>query len=502
MELDVILQKISTIPPTSLAAALAALFITILYFALKGRGLPPGPRGLPYFGYWPFLSNSKCHLELEAVRKKYGNVFSFTSTGRLFINLATIKVIREACVSKSECFGDRMTSFNLLTSMFGDGVLGLNGEAWRNVRKFFLVQLKERSTKSIKTSLSGNLYESINSTINDLKAKKGEPVNIIEILTHKCNAILRLTVFGDVGATEEQVRRFNELYAVSISTILPKTMLLTGTFAKYFLFPFMPNFSAAEKCLKEQTKLLYEIINEHKATYDENNLRDIIDDYYHEKDKRTKKGDPTAKYFTDECLAGTLAQFVGDGVLSVAAFVSLLMKTLLEYPEEQEKVYKEIVSVIGTDRHPTIEDKSQLTYFNAYLMESLRKGEFFNFFPSQECTKETTVSGYRIPKGAILLVNFYSAHNDPNIYEEPEKFNPSRFIQKEGKQRADLPISFGIGKRACLGEGYTMMQVFLLITTIIQNFQLSLPEGAESKHALEEFNASSLLMCAKPRDHK
>ncbi|GIX85857.1 cytochrome P450 18a1 [Caerostris extrusa] len=474
MELDAILQKISTIPPTSLAVALAALFITILYFALKGRGLPPGPRGLPYFGYWPFLSNNECHLELEALRKKYGDVFSFTSTGRLYINLATIKVAREACVSKSECFGDRMTSFNLLTSMFGDGVLGLNGEAWRNVRKFFLVQLKERSTKSIKTSLSGNLYESINSTINDLKAKKGEPVNIIEILTHKCNAILRLTVFGDVGATEEQVRRFNELYAVSISTILPKTMLLNGPLPNIFYFP----------------------------TYDENNLRDIIDDYYHEKDKRTKKGDPTAKYFTDECLAGTLAQFVGDGVLSVAAFVSLLMKTLLEYPEEQEKVYKEIVSVIGTDRNPTIEDKSQLTYFNAYLMESLRKGEFFNFFPSQECVKETTVSGYRIPKGAILLVNFYSAHNDPNIYEEPEKFNPSRFIQKEGKQRPDLPISFGIGKRACLGEGYTMMQVFLLITTIIQNFQLSLPKGAESKHVLEEFNASSLLICAKPRDHK
>ncbi|GBN16578.1 hypothetical protein AVEN_99325-1, partial [Araneus ventricosus] len=53
-------------------------------------------------------------------------------------------------------------------------------------------------------------------------------------------------------------------------------------------------------------------------------------------------------------------------------------------------------------------------------------------------------------------------------------------------------------KRSCIGEGYVMMQAFLLLATIIQNFHLSLPEG--EKISVESFVNSNLLVCAKPRD--
>ncbi|GBM77231.1 Cytochrome P450 18a1 [Araneus ventricosus] len=378
------------------------------------------------------------------------------------------------------------------------GVAFTNGEKWKIARKFFLVLLKERGANSIKTSIAGPLYDSIKSTVKDLKAKNGEPVNLIELLTHKCNTTLRLTLFGDVGVSEEQVRKFNEMYAIQIESMTPMAMLLSGTFAKYFLYPFIPNYFATLKCKKKMERLLYDIIDEHKKTYDPENPRDIIDEYFLEGDRRQSKGDPTAQYFTDRLLMGSLMQFMGDGVLAVASFTSMLMKQLLENPEEQEKLYKEIVEVIGLDRQPTIEDKSRLTYFNAYILEALRTSDFFNFFPSQECTKETTLGGYRIPKGAVLLVNFYSSHRDPEVYEDPEKFNPSRFISTDGKKRPELPISFGVGKRSCLGEGFVLMQVFLLLTTLIQNFQLMMPEG-KKRLSLEEFMSCNLCICAKPR---
>ncbi|GBM77227.1 Cytochrome P450 2J3 [Araneus ventricosus] len=499
MQLNTISDALSAVSPVSLAAALAALFLTVAYLALKSRGLPPGPVGLPYFGYWPFININDFHLKLDEMKKKYGDILSFTCTGRLYINLGSIKVTREALITKAECFGDRMSGYSFMGHIFKNGLIFLSGEPWKNVRKFFLVLLKERGTNSIKTSLAGPLYDSIKSTIGDLKAKKGEPVNLIELLTHKCNTILRLTLFGEVGATEEQIRKFNEMYAVQISALTLKNSLLNGTFAKYFIFPFMPKFSEALKCHNKMEKLLYGIINEHKTTYDAENPRDIIDEYFKERDKRRSRGDPTAEYFTDETLMSTLMQFMGDGVLSVSSFTCLLMKSLLMYPEEQEKLYKEVMEVVGPDRQPTIEDKSRLTYFNAYIQEAIRTADFFNFFPTQECIKETTLGGRRIPKGAVLLLNFYSSHHDPEVYEEPEKFNPSRFIQTGGKRKEDSPILFGLGKRSCLGEGYVLMQVFLIISTLIQNFQLSLPEGS-TKISIEEFTTSNLLICAKPRD--
>ncbi|GBN08664.1 Cytochrome P450 2U1, partial [Araneus ventricosus] len=200
-----------------------------------------------------------------------------------------------------------------------------------------------------------------------------------------------------------------------------------------------------------------------------------------------------------EALVGSLKQFMSDGVLGVASFASLFVKDVLNSPEEEDKLYKEIVEVIGLDRQPTIEDKSKLTYFNAYISEAMRTSDFFNIFPTLECTKETTLGGYRIPKGAILLMNFYSTHYDPEVYEEPKKFQPSRYIQTEGKRKPELPLTFGIGKRSCLGEGFVMMQVFLLLATLIQNFSLTLPEGGKQA-TVEEFMSGNLLICAIPRD--
>ncbi|GFQ85644.1 cytochrome P450 18a1 [Trichonephila clavata] len=448
----------------------------------------------------PFIDDN-FHLKLDETQKKYGEVISFTCTGRLYVSLGSVKIVREAYITKSECFGDRTLEYSLLHHAFRDGIIYLNGEHWKVIRKFFLAVLKERGTVSIKNSFSGDLYDSIKSTINDIQALKGEPFNTVELLNDKCTANLRLTVFGNVGASDEKLRRCNELYVREMLSMTPVNMLTCGNFPRYFILPFKSDYHSCVKSHAEFEGILYEIIKEHEKTYDEENIRDVIDEYFKERNNRRSKGDPTAKYFTDKALVGSLVQIVGDGVFAVAAFVGFAMRCLIENPAEQDKIYKEIVDVVGVDRQPTMDDKSKLVYLNAFILESLRMSDIFNFFPSQECIKETTLNGYRIPKGTTIIINFFTAHHDPEVYEEPEKFNPSRFIQVEGKRRPELPISFGVGKRACLGEGFTMTQIFLFLATIVQNFHLELPKGA-TKSAFELYMSGSLRVIARPRDHK
>lgn len=43
-------------------------------------------------------------------------------------------------------------------------------------------------------------------------------------------------------------------------------------------------------------------------------------------------------------------------------------------------------------------------------------------------------------------MNLWSANNDPNVFEDPDKFNPSRFISAPDKPKPEFPIVFGIGK--------------------------------------------------------
>ena len=88
----------------------------------------------------------------------------------------------------------------------------------------------------------------------------------------------------------------------------------------------------------------------------------------------------------DDTLAQSLFQFIGDGIGSVAAFIGGMLNTLAVFPEEQEKVYSEIIEVIGPNREPAIEDKPRMSYTNAVLNECVRTSRFLFFLPSLECT--------------------------------------------------------------------------------------------------------------------
>ncbi|CAG7720243.1 unnamed protein product, partial [Allacma fusca] len=66
---------------------------------------------------------------------------------------------------------------------------------------------------------------------------------------------------------------------------------------------------------------------------------------------------------------------------------------------------------------------------------------------------DTEFMGYTIKKGSNLLSNIYGVHMDPTNFDSPEKFNPERFIDKEGQfVKSDLILTFGSGRRSCLGE--------------------------------------------------
>ncbi|XP_035210440.1 cytochrome P450 2B11-like [Stegodyphus dumicola] len=473
------IQGVLNASPHSLTITVIALLLGFIYYITRDRGLPPGPAGVPVLGIYPFLKGDNLHLQLDKYVKKYGDICSFRVAGKLFISLGSLKVIREAHVTNSESFGGRYTDLHTLSALFGDGVLFSNGEAWRTLRKFFLNAFKDIGLKTMKENVTGPVYDTIDSTIRDLHRLKGKPVDIVEMVNAQFLNTARCTFFGEDGISIEQYRKYLEHYAIAAESLLKTNALLYGTIPKYFIFPFNSDYHASVASQKQMEAILLQVIDQHEKTLDENHNRNIIDAYLKERNERRRKGDPTAEHFTKKALAGSLAQFAGDGHHAVMIFVGRLFLTLVQHPEVQEKIYQELLDVVGPDRNPSLEDKSNLPYANAFMSELSRTAQVLTFFPSLLCTKETSLRGYRIPKGSITLLNFWSAHHDPEIFEDPYKFDPSRYLASSGKPRAELPVTFGIGKRSCIGESYTMTLVFLYLITIVKNFRLSFAKGVE-----------------------
>lgn len=80
-------------------------------------------------------------------------------------------------------------------------------------------------------------------------------------------------------------------------------------------------------------------------------------------------------------------------------------------------------------------------------------------------------------KGAIVLPNIFGMNTDSELWDEPEKFMPERFIVDGQLKKPSHFIPFSTGKRACVGSKVVGYITFMVMSTVFQKYDVSLPEG-------------------------
>lgn len=118
--------------------------------------------------------------------------------------------------------------------------------------------------------------------------------------------------------------------------------------------------------------------------------------------------------------------------------------------------------------------------------------------------RDVNFNGYTLPQHAQIVPLLHAVHMDPNLWDEPEKFNPSRFINSEDKVvKPEYFLPFGVGRRMCLGEVLARMEIFLFFSSLLHSFDISIPEG-ETMPTLKgttgvTINPKPFKVCLKPR---
>ena len=160
------------------------------------------------------------------------------------------------------------------------------------------------------------------------------------------------------------------------------------------------------------------------------------------------------------------------------------------FPDVQKRVQAELDAVVGRKRLPTFEDRASLPYLEATIKESLRfhpptplgiahrlsEEDVVQGNPPPRQTTKTVptlnfvyVTGYRIPKGSIILPNIWAMNMNEKQYDHPERFNPERYL---GPSPALESPVFGFGRRACLGVHYSTAAIFITVSSILSVFDL------------------------------
>lgn len=146
------------------------------------------------------------------------------------------------------------------------------------------------------------------------------------------------------------------------------------------------------------------------------------------------------------------------------------------YPEMQRRLQQELDKVVDRSRLPSIEDQLQLPYVMAFIYEVMRFTSFVPLTIPHSTTTDTTIMGYAVPKDTVVFINQWSINHDPAIWLQPETFNPDRFLSPSGALNKDLTSSvliFSLGKRRCIGENLSKLQLFIFVSLLVHQCHLT-----------------------------
>lgn len=125
---------------------------------------------------------------------------------------------------------------------------------------------------------------------------------------------------------------------------------------------------------------------------------------------------------------------------------------------------------------PDAEALQQLVYTRAVLSESMRVRPPAGIM-MRKVNRDTTIDGYAFKAGGLAVFSIYNVHHHPDYWSQPERFDPERFLTAEKRRCAYMP--FGTGERVCIGSHFALLETQLLLSMIVQHYDVQLLNTAE-----------------------
>ncbi len=107
---------------------------------------------------------------------------------------------------------------------------------------------------------------------------------------------------------------------------------------------------------------------------------------------------------------------------------------------------------------------------------------------ARKLTMPFEVAGRTYPTGTVLMPSIFLLHRNPDVYEEPEAFRPERFLGREPPPYAWIP--FGGGARRCLGSGFALAEMRVVMRAVLMQMDLEAASSADERMVRRAFTLS------------
>ncbi|XP_070306927.1 cytochrome P450 2B4-like [Odocoileus virginianus] len=463
--------------------ALSAILLLIIFTGLLlfwghpvswGR-LPPGPWPLPFLGNVLQMDQKGLLKSFQALREKYGDVFTVYLGSRPAVILWGYEAMREALVDQAEAFSGR-GHIAILDPVFqGTGVVFANGKSWKVLRRFSVTTMKDFGMG--KRTIEERIKKEAQCLVEELRKSQGAYLDPHFLFNSISANIICSIVFGERFNYQDPrllrlLHLLNEIFIILCSFYTQVFEIFPG-----ILKHFPGTHTRLYSMIQEVKDFIIENMERHQKMLDPSGPKDFIDSFLLRMDK--ERSDPESEFHQENLVHTALSLFFA-GTETSSSTLCFGFLLLLKNPDVLEKVQAEIDRVIGAHRLPALEDRPKMPYTDAVIHEIQRFSDLVPVGVPHSVIKDTHFRGYYLPKGITVYPILSSALQDPRHFEKPNAFYPGHFLDAQGNfRRPEVFIPFSMGKRLCLGESLARSELFLFLASLLQNFSLGSPKAPE-----------------------
>ena len=328
---------------------------------------------------------------------------------------------------------------------FSTGVVLSSGEQWSQERRFILEVFKDFGVG--RSKFEDQVENESSYLIKKIASFSGKQFDPNHTLVNAVSNVICSIVFGKrYEYTDTKFENFLE-----IGTRMVKLTQRTLLFLFVPVFAYLPfakrHLNEINSCNYQLLDFVDEIIKIHRKDLNPYSKRDLIDSYLNELEHNKHGKSGKLSICSEFTLQATIRQLFVAGTDTTALTLRWAMLYMSRHPDIQDRVHKEIDAIVGRNRLPKLADKPNLQYTQAVLLEIQRLATISRLGVPHACSKTTTVSGMTIPEGSIVISNLWAVHRDPDLWPEPYKLKPERFLNDDGEiMNREQLIPFSTGK--------------------------------------------------------
>lgn len=441
------------------------LFSEIMKTLDKNNNIPPGP-DTPWLGL-PLLGELKddALATAQRMREQYGDVVHFRMANQPYYYFFSPEHIRELLVDHADDLIRHERAIEVFSLVYGDNVLTAEGDVWKRQRRILMPGFLPRKIAGYADLMTGAVTDALDLAFPE-KGAAGNVVDVDSFTTVLTMDVILRVLFSHKASAAESQLAFEATRALEHQGM--RELFWPKTPPDWFPYPGRKQKLKAKADLES---LIGSQIQARRAAAPEHaDKTDYLAMLLAAHDDEAPGGSSAPTLSTEEIRDNCMVIFAA-GHDTTATVMTWWIGLMAHHPEVADRVRQEVAEVIG-DSNPAAEQLSHLKWLNATIKETMRLYPPTPNLFFRSPVRDIEIGGWHVPKGASINLPVWHVQHDGRWFPEPERFRPERFMPNAPEIPRGAYMPFGAGPRVCIGQHLATLEMALIATFLIRQFDL------------------------------